>query len=324
MPTRCSLCAGSTTWSWRDVISSTGIVSSPYRSAIGANPSTWNDNSGRSGGPSRRTRRRRGRRCRRRSRASPRCPPRSSPAIISTTSGVCGCVAALMQTMPAVSGCWRAAHSVSDPPMLNPATMIVSARPARRRYAASTSAVQSAQPVVEHLLDDVPWPGSRGSSTCRPSAARRRRCPHRRRVAGEAVQHERAGAGPSVGSRLVDQASAPGRTAVQSWPTFYPTGVEMPGGVGVAGDLTRRSSPGTRPMSVATHGPGASRRRSTIVTTPSTAGSASSSSSTAPPSCSPPAATRRRASTSAGVPGGQGPLLLVLRPRRRCSASWCG
>ena len=55
--------------------------------------------------------------------------------------------------------------------MLNPATTIVSTRSARRRYAASTSAAQSAQPVSSMSSTTVPWPGSRGSSTCRPSAA---------------------------------------------------------------------------------------------------------------------------------------------------------
>ena len=53
-----------------------------------------------------------------------------------------------MHTMPATSGCCSAVHSVSEPPMLSPATTIRPARAASRWYAASTSPVQSAQPVV--------------------------------------------------------------------------------------------------------------------------------------------------------------------------------
>ena len=126
--------------------------------------------------------------------------------------------------------------------------------PARRgaAYAASTSADQSAQPVVSMSSIVVPWPGRRGSSTWKPSAANGLgEAAHRRRVAGEAVEHERARAhAPAVGSRAWwDHGSAPGRTAgrrATSWRTFYLTDVPVAvveAATGPGRDLTRRSRP---------------------------------------------------------------------------------
>ncbi len=78
--------------------------------------------------------------------------------------------------------------------MLSPATTIRPARSARRWYAASTSPVQSAQPVVSISSTVVPWPGRQRQLDVEAAAGHRLGEPaHRRRVAGEAVEGQHTG-----------------------------------------------------------------------------------------------------------------------------------
>jgi hypothetical protein len=91
-------------------------------------------------------------------------PPSSiSRTVVSISSGTRS--AGLTHTMPAISGCRVASHTVSVPPIDRPATTTRSHRAARASYAASAAADQSAQPVAIMSSTVVPWPGSSGSST---------------------------------------------------------------------------------------------------------------------------------------------------------------
>src|SRR5581483_5092548 len=94
------------------------------------------------------------------------------PCSISRNDSAGGSAAALTSTMPAISGWFSASHSVRVPPIDRPATTTLSQRVARSRYAASAVDDQSLQSVSSMSSMCVPWPGSRGSSTANPAAAK--------------------------------------------------------------------------------------------------------------------------------------------------------
>ena len=142
-----SLLPGSTTWSCTEVKRSSGIVSVPYSRDSGTRPSTWNEWSAASGVPGYAVS------CVDGSAMSLPMPSITSwpastiPFSMSSTSAGCGRVAGFTHTSPRTSGCRVPAHSVREPPIESPRTTMRDARAARRWYAASTSAVQSAQRV---------------------------------------------------------------------------------------------------------------------------------------------------------------------------------
>ena len=146
-------------------------------------------------------------------------PSASISSSIARTSGGCTFVAGLTSTRPATSGWARAVHSASAPPMLRPATTMRSARSARRRYAASTSPVQSAQPVVSMSSIVVPWPGSTGSSTWKPPPAIAWASP---RIDDGLPVKPCSASTPAAPSSVAwcDHGSAPGRR-LDVIPTFY-------------------------------------------------------------------------------------------------------
>ena len=202
------------------------------------------------------------------------------------TSAACGVVAGLTQHDAGDVGVLerrpqrqRAAHAEPGDDDLPGAARRGAGRPPRPRRSSRPSRSSSMSSTV------VPWPGRRGSSTWKPGGGERLgEAAHRRRVAGEAVEHEGAGRRAVARVGCVCGTTArrrAGRLVRRSpWPTFYRTG-------GLTWQAARgrpRLDPPVKgvvdspPMSAVADSAGrATGRRATIVATPSTVASASSS-----------------------------------------------